>query len=36
LLKGITRSDLEHQLELAWRRIASKSALKALEAKRRI
>jgi len=36
LLKGITRLDLEHQLELAWRQVAPKSALKALEAKRRV
>jgi hypothetical protein len=35
LLKGITRGDLEEQLELAWRHVAPKSAIKALEAKRR-
>jgi hypothetical protein len=36
LLKGITRGDLEHQLELAWRQVAPKTALKALDAKRKI
>jgi hypothetical protein len=36
LLKGITTSDLQDQLERAWRQVAPKSALKALDAKRRI
>ena len=36
LLKGITRGDLERQLELAWRQVAPKSAQKTLDAKRRI
>lgn len=36
LLKGITQGDFQEQLELAWRRVAPKSALKALEAKRRL
>ncbi|HEU4487580.1 MAG TPA: MmcQ/YjbR family DNA-binding protein [Povalibacter sp.] len=34
LLKGVTRSDFAEQLERAWRLVASKSGLKALEAKR--
>ena len=34
LLKGITRTDFADQLERAWRLVAPKSALKALEAKR--
>jgi hypothetical protein len=34
LLKGITRSDFADQLERAWRLVASKSGLKALDAKR--
>jgi hypothetical protein len=36
LLKGITPGDFESQLELAWRQVATKSGLKALEAKRKI
>jgi hypothetical protein len=36
LLKGITRGDFQEQLELAWRQVAPKSAVKALEAKRAI
>lgn len=36
LLKGITRNDLEEQIELAWRQFASKEALKALQERRRL
>jgi hypothetical protein len=36
LLKGITPGDFEDQLTLAWRQVATKSGLKALEAKRKI
>lgn len=35
LLKGITANHLQENLERAWRLVAPKSALKALEAKRR-
>lgn len=36
LLKGITRGDFEQQIERAWRLVAPKSALKALESKRAV
>jgi hypothetical protein len=35
LLKGVTPNDFQEQLERAWRLVAPKSALKALEEKRR-
>jgi hypothetical protein len=35
LLKGVTHNEFQEQLERAWRQVAPKSALKALEAKRR-
>lgn len=34
LLKGVTVGDFSEQLERAWRMVAPKSALKALDAKR--
>jgi len=34
LLKGVTAGDFEQHLELAWRGVATKSALKAHEEKR--
>lgn len=36
LLKGVTINDLQEQIERAWRQVATKSALKTLDAKRRI